>query len=258
MKEFKTLPMHVAIIMDGNGRWAQLQGKKRIYGHYIGSLVVENITKVAFKLGIKYLTLYAFSTENWKRPKNEVRFLFSLFRIFIRKKRELFIKNQIRFNVIGNTSVLDAKLKEAIDDLTMKTKKYDSMVFSLALNYGSKMEIVQAVKKISRDVKKGSINPENIDENLFSLYLYTSYMPDVDLLIRTGGERRLSNFLLWQSSYAELVFLDKCWPEFTEDDLIEAIREFNKRQRRFGSVKLPVSSFERRGVMCYDPFLRGK
>ncbi len=232
----ENFPKHVAIIMDGNGRWATSLGKKRTYGHYIGSQTVDKITKAAAELGVRYLTLFTFSTENWKRPKSEIRFLMSLLKNLLRKKERLFVDNSIQFNVLGDLSVFDEKIRAMIYKLIDKTKDYKRMRLSLALNYGGKHEIVDASKKICRDVQNGNIKPEMIDEELFAKYLYTFDMPDVDLLIRTGGEKRISNFLLWQSSYAEFVFFDKYWPDFTEDDLRLAIDEFKKRKRRFGGL----------------------
>ena len=222
--------------MDGNGRWANKHGRKRTYGHYIGSLIIDNIIKAAVKLGIKYLTLYAFSTENWKRPKSEIRFLMSLFKVYLKKKEKLFNDNGVRFRVIGDLDVFDKETNNMIVKLEQKTKNNTSICLVLALNYGGKHEIVQAAKKMIKDVVDGELKAENINDEVFRGYLYTDGMPDVDLLIRTGGEKRLSNFLLWQSSYAEFVFLDKYWPEFTPDDLKKAVDEFNKRQRKFGGV----------------------
>ncbi len=232
----ENFPKHVAIIMDGNGRWATSLGKKRTYGHYIGSLVVDKIAKAAAKKGIEYLTLYTFSTENWKRPKSEVRFLMALLKTQLRKKEILFRENEIRFGVIGDISAFDSKIVEVISDLMKKTENNAGMRLNLALNYGGKHEIVQAAKKMCEDAKNKSVNIDNIDEKIFEKYLYTCGMPDVDLLIRTGGEKRISNFLLWQLSYAEFVFFDKYWPEFTEDDLALAIDEFKRRKRRFGGL----------------------
>ncbi len=232
----ENFPKHVAVIMDGNGRWATSLGKKRTYGHYIGSLVVDKITKSAAKIGIKYLTLYAFSTENWSRPKSEVRFLMALLKTQLRKKERLFEDNNVKFGVIGNLSAFDSRIVEVINGLIKKTANNNGMKLNLALNYGGKYEIVQAVKKVCEDAKNKYLNIDNIDEKIFERYLYTHDMPDVDLLIRTGGEKRISNFLLWQSSYAEFVFFDKHWPEFTEDDLVAAIDEFKQRKRRFGGL----------------------
>ncbi len=232
----ENFPKHVAIIMDGNGRWATSLGKKRTYGHYVGSLVVDKITKTAANVGIKYLTLYTFSTENWKRPKSEVRYLMALLKTQLRKKEVLFRENDVQFKVIGDLSVFDDRIVTMIKDLIGKTENNRRMRLTLALNYGGKHEIVQAAKRLCEDVKKGNVNVCDINEGLFENYLYMFDMPDVDLLIRTGGEKRISNFLLWQSSYAEFVFFDKYWPEFTEEDLLRAIDEFKRRKRRFGGL----------------------
>ncbi len=229
-------PKHVAIIMDGNGRWATSLGRKRTYGHYIGSLTVDKITKAAAKLGIDYLTLYTFSTENWKRPKSEVRYLLSLLKVQLRKKERLFQENDIEFGAIGDLSVFSSEIKEMIAGLIERTKGNQRMRLTLALNYGGKHEIVEACRRFCLDVREGRRECNSIDEELFSHYLYTHDMPDVDLMIRTGGEKRVSNFLLYQSSYAEFVFFDKYWPEFTEDDLKLAIDEFKNRKRRFGGL----------------------
>ena len=232
----ENFPKHVAIIMDGNGRWATSLGKKRTYGHYIGSLVVDRITKAAANIGVKYLTLYTFSTENWKRPKSEVKYLMALLKTQLRKKEKLFRENDVQFKVIGDLSAFDDKIVAMVNGLIGKTKGNKRMRLTLALNYGGKREIVEAAKRLCEDVKNGNVKVCDIDEGLFENYLYTFDMPDVDLLIRTGGEKRISNFLLWQSSYAEFVFFDKYWPEFTEDDLVLAIDEFKRRKRRFGGL----------------------
>ncbi len=229
-------PKHIAIIMDGNGRWASSLGKRRTYGHYIGSKVVDDITKASVELGIKYLTLYAFSTENWKRPASEVKFLISLLHTQIQKKETLFEENGIKFNTIGDVSVYPQKTQDMLKRVRELTKNNKRMVLTLALNYGSKPEITAACKKIAADIKKDKLNVSEISEDLINKYLFTYDMPDVDLLIRTGGEKRISNFLLWQSSYAELIFFDKYWPEFTKEDLKEAIEEFKHRKRRFGGL----------------------
>ncbi len=229
-------PKHIAIIMDGNGRWASSLGKRRTYGHYIGSKIVDDITKASVALGIKYLTLYAFSTENWKRPASEVRFLISLLHTQIQKKETLFEENGVKFNTIGDVSVYPQKTQDMLKRVRELTKNNKRMVLTLALNYGSKLEITAACKKIASDIKKGKLNVSDISEDLINKNLFTYDMPDVDLLIRTGGEKRVSNFLLWQSSYAELIFFDKYWPEFTKEDLEKAIEEFKHRKRRFGGL----------------------
>ncbi len=231
-----SLPKHVAIIMDGNGRWASSLGKKRTYGHYIGSKVVDSITKASAEIGILYLTLYAFSTENWKRPKPEIKFLISLLNSQMKNKYTLFKKHNIKFNVIGNISVYPQKTQNILHKVMDDTQSNNKMVLTLALNYGSKLELTTACKNIAREVKRGNINPEDITEDTINNHLFTKGIPDVDLLIRTGGEKRVSNFLLWQSSYAEFVFFDKYWPAFSSEDLQKAINEFKQRKRRFGGI----------------------
>ena len=230
------LPLHIAIIMDGNGRWALSLGKNRTYGHYIGSNTVDSIVKACIKLKIRYLTLYTFSTENWKRPKSEINFLISLLNTQIKKKENMFIQENIKFNIIGDTDAFPKKTQSILDNIVKKTKNNTEMTLTLALNYGSKFEITQAFKKMAADIINKKIEIEDITEETIDNYLYTKGIPSVDLLIRTGGEKRISNFLLWQSSYAEFVFFQKYWPEFTENDLLFAIDEFKKRKRRFGGL----------------------
>lgn len=230
------IPKHIAIIMDGNGRWASLQGKKRIYGHFIGSSVIDKITLKAKELKIEYLTLYAFSTENWKRPKSEVNFLMKLLGIQIRKKIDFMMKENIKFNYIGDITKLPQKQQEAILNLKEKTQYNSDLTINFAINYGSYIEILQACKNICRDFNSKRIDCVALNEKTFEQYLYTKDMPSVDLLIRTGGEKRVSNFLLWQIAYAELIFLDKYWPEFNEEDFVACIEEFGKRKRRFGGI----------------------
>ena len=236
-------PVHVAIIMDGNGRWALSLGKNRTYGHYIGSKVVDKITKAASGIGIKYLTLYTFSTENWKRPKSEIRFIISLLNIYLKKAEKLFCENNIKFNFIGNIKAFPEKTQNILQSVTQKTKHNETMTLILALNYGSRLEITQACKKIAKDAKEGKLSIKDISEGPINSYLCTKGMPDVDLLIRTGSEKRISNFLLWEASYAEFVFLDKYWPEFTKSDFIKAIKEFKKRQRNFGGLRQTIKLF---------------
>ncbi len=230
------IPKHIAIIMDGNGRWAKLQGKKRIYGHYIGSSVIDKIAIKAKELKIEYLTLYAFSTENWKRPKSEVDFLMRLLRIQIRKKIDFMMKENMKFNYIGDITQLPKKQQEAIVDLKEKTQHNSELTVNFAINYGSHMEILKASKNICFDAFSKKIDCNSLNESVFEQYLYTKGMPSVDLLIRTGGEKRISNFLLWQIAYAEIIFLDKYWPEFNEDDLVQCVKEFSERKRRFGGL----------------------
>ncbi len=230
------LPKHIAIIMDGNGRWAQSHGKNRTYGHYIGSQVADSITRYCAAINIQYLTLYTFSTENWKRPKSEVTFLMNLLKRGILKKSKIFLENDIRFNTIGDISKLNPEIQEVLTEAVDKTKNGKTLTLTLALNYGSRYEITQAVRKIAQLAKENKLKIEDISQETINNYLYTNNMPNVDLLIRTAGEKRISNFLLWQSSYAEFVFFDKYWPDFTEDDLQQAILEFQNRKRRFGGL----------------------
>ena len=234
MGEFK-IPNHVAIIMDGNGRWASQKGKPRIYGHKKGVESFDKIVRYGKKIGIKFMTFYAFSTENWQRPAKEVSFLMELFRNNL-KKSILDENNGIKINIIGEKYNLPDEIVKLSEFLQEKTKFNDEMVLNLAISYGSRQEILNATRKISDKCVKKEINIENIDENVFNKYLYTSDQPDVDLLIRTGGEQRISNFLLWQISYAELFFTKTYWPDFSESNLDEAIEEFNNRSRRFGKL----------------------
>jgi undecaprenyl diphosphate synthase len=230
------LPQHVAIIMDGNGRWAKKKGNPRIFGHKNAIKSVRDVTEAAAELQIKYLTLYAFSTENWNRPKMEVQALMSLLVSTINSEVKTLNKNNIRLLAIGNLKSLPEnvfnKLKDAIDN----TAKNTGMSLVLALSYGSKWEIVNAVKNIARDCNEGKIEIEAIDEKLFDKYLDTTEMPDPELLIRTSGEMRISNFLLWQIAYAELYFTDVLWPDFSKNDFYEAIIDFQSRERRFGKT----------------------
>ena len=230
------LPKHLAIIMDGNGRWAKKQGLLRALGHESGTKSVKENIKSCAKLGIEYLTLYAFSTENWNRPKIEVD---TLMRILVRSlKKELptLQKNNIKLNTIGNLEKLPKKAQEELLDVIEKTKFNTRMTLTLALSYGSREEIVSAVRKISDKVKNNIISIDSIDDSIINEHLYTQNLPDVDLLIRTSGEHRISNFLLWQIAYAELYFTDILWPDFKEQDLYEAIISYQKRERRFGKT----------------------
>ena len=222
--------MHIAIIMDGNGRWAKAQNKKRIEGHKVGAEVVKEITTYcANNDEVKYLTLYAFSTENWKRPKMEVEFLMKLLDNWLKKELNTYIKNEVKFEVIGDISKFSKKLQDRINYTKEKTKNFNKLTQILALNYGSRDEITRAVKKLCASNEE--ITEENINKNLD-----TANFPDVDLLIRTSGEIRLSNFLLWQVAYAEMFFTPTLWPDFTPKELEEIINNFKKRERRFGGI----------------------
>lgn len=236
--EFSTdeMPKHVAIIMDGNGRWAQQQGQNRLRGHEAGAKAVRKTVEAAAKLGIKHLTLYAFSTENWKRPKVEVATLMSLLVRNLRRELERMTKNNIRLSAIGSLDKLPNKVRHELIEVIEKTQSNTGTNLTLALSYGAREEIKQAVIDISKKVKNSIINVESIDETIINEHLYTQHLPDVDLLIRTSGEVRISNFLLWQIAYAELYFTDVMWPEFDEHELHQAIKSYLKRERRFGKT----------------------
>ena len=228
------IPQHVAIIMDGNGRWAKAKGMERTMGHAEGAETVHEITTAATKLGIKYLTLYTFSTENWNRPAAEVSALMAL--LLKHLEEELFVKNNVRFTTIGDVSRLPEDVRKAVRDLEERTKNNTATCLVLALSYSSKWEITKAVSDIAREVKEGILNADDITEDTISQHLATNFMPDPDLMIRTGGEQRLSNYLLWQCAYSEFYFTDKYWPDFKEEDLCEAIVNYQQRQRRFGKT----------------------
>ena len=230
------LPQHIAVIMDGNGRLAQQQGKNRLRGHEAGAKAVRNTVEAAAKLGIKHLTLYAFSTENWNRPKIEVSTLMSLLVRNLRRELKQMTKNNIRLSAIGSLDKLPKKVREELVEVIEKTQSNTGTNLTLALSYGAREEIKQAVIDISKKVKNSIINVESIDETIINEHLYTQHLPDVDLLIRTSGEVRISNFLLWQIAYAELYFTDVMWPEFDEYELHQAINSYLKRERRFGKT----------------------
>ena len=230
----KNIPGHVAIIMDGNGRWARQRGLPRIFGHRAGVKSVEEVIKAAKESGVNILTLYAFSTENWKRPKNEVSALFKLLENYIDGQADALVKNNIRLSVIGKLEGLPDSVRDKLNGVMDRTRDNTSLILNLALNYGARTEIVDAVRAIIKDCASGRVKPEDIDEKSFSDYLYTRDLPDPDLLIRTSGEMRLSNFLLWQLSYSELYISRKLWPDFKGKDLLKAIEEYRKRQRRYG------------------------
>lgn len=230
------VPAHVAIILDGNGRWAKSKGMPRNYGHIQGAKNVEIICEEAYKLGIKYLTVYAFSTENWNRPDDEVEALMKLLRNYLKTCLKTAEKNHMRVRVIGDKTRLDKDLQDAIAELEEKSKDNDGLNFTVALNYGSQDEMLRAMNKIASDVKSGEIEG-SITKELFESYLDTKGMPDPDLLIRTSGEQRLSNFLLWQLAYSEFYFADVHWPDFSKEELIKAIEAYNRRNRRFGKVE---------------------
>ncbi|MCL6119809.1 MAG: isoprenyl transferase [Deltaproteobacteria bacterium] len=233
---FKNLPGHIAIIMDGNGRWAQKRNLDRIYGHLEGIKSLKSVVKGVIDYKIKYLTVYAFSSENWQRPEEEVDYLMELLEQYIEIELPYLIKNKIRLNFIGNLEKLPEKSKIAVSRAIDKTKNGSELILTLAISYGSKEEILNAVRKISEDVKKKSIELTDIDGKLFSNYLYTAGIPDPDLIIRTSGEERLSNFMLYQAAYAELYFTKTLWPDFRKKNLIAALKNYEKRSRRFGKT----------------------
>lgn len=230
------LPRHIAIIMDGNGRWAQQHKRPRTYGHSQGATPARLITRECAKLGVEALTLYTFSTENWQRPEEEVGFLMKLLLRYMREETQELIDNNVRFRTVGFTHMLSPEIQAEADRLVRETAKNTGMFLNIALSYGSRQEITAAVSKLAKEVKAGVLKPEDISEEKIAQNLFTFESPDPDLLIRTGGDKRISNFLLWQLAYAELYFTDVCWPEFTVEHLHEAIREFNLRERRFGKV----------------------
>jgi len=230
------LPKHIAIIMDGNGRWAKKQGKLRVFGHEQGVIPVRETTEAAAELGVKYITLYAFSKENWNRPQYEVDALMSLLVKTIGKEVKTLQKNDIRLQAIGDINSLPKKTQAQLQKAIDETANNKRMTLVLALSYGSRWEIVEACKSIAAKAKNGELLVDDIDDELISAHLNTSGMPDPELLIRTSGELRISNFLLWQIAYSELVFTDKLWPEFRKEDLFEAILDYQNRERRFGKT----------------------
>jgi undecaprenyl diphosphate synthase len=231
------LPRHVAVIMDGNGRWARAQGKERVEGHARGAKSVDEVTEECCRLGLGQLTLYCLSSENWKRPKPEIDFLMALLKEYLLAERKKILDQNIRFTVIGRREGLPPEVLAEIDENMRLTRGNTGLTLCLAINYGSRAEMVDAVRTIAERVKRGELPPEHIDEATFSNSLYTAGMPDPDLLIRTAGEMRVSNYLLWQISYAELWVTPKFWPEFGAATLHEALRDYAKRERRFGGLK---------------------
>ncbi|WP_353169553.1 isoprenyl transferase [Flavobacterium sp.] len=230
------LPKHLAIIMDGNGRWAKKQGMLRVFGHEKGTKSVKQTVENCAKLGIEFLTLYAFSTENWNRPKIEVDTLMKLLVSALKKELKTLQNNDIKLNAIGNLGTLPTIVKKELEEVIEKTKANNRMTLTLALSYGSRDEIINAVKIISEKVKNNIISLDAIEESIINQHLYTQNMPDVDLVIRTSGEHRISNFLLWQIAYAEFYFTDVLWPDFNEEELHKALLSYQKRERRFGKT----------------------
>lgn len=231
------VPNHIAIILDGNGRWAKKKGMPRSYGHVKGCANLETICDDMKELGVKYLTVYAFSTENWKRSREEVEGLMKLFRNYLKKCIKIAEKNKMRVRVIGDVTAFDKDIQERITYLEVFSKKYDDLHFQIALNYGSRDEIARGMRRLAQDAAEGKIKPEDVDEEMVESYLDTAGIPDPDLMIRTSGELRLSNFLLWQLAYTEFYFTDVAWPDFNREELIRAIEKYNARDRRYGGVK---------------------
>lgn len=230
----KRLPAHVAIIMDGNGRWAKQRGRERSFGHQAGADTVHAIAEEAARMGIKFLTLYTFSTENWNRPAEEVAALMHL--LIERLEEEIFMKNGIRFRIIGEEEKLAAPVRKALDHCIERTAANSGMCLTLALSYSSRWELTRTMRRLAAQVEAGTLRPGDIDEQMLGRNLATAFMPDPDLIIRTGGEQRLSNFLLWQSAYSELYFCDTFWPDFREEEFRKAIVEYQSRERRFGKT----------------------
>jgi undecaprenyl diphosphate synthase len=239
--DIKRLPEHIAIIMDGNGRWAKAQGKHRIFGHKNGVKAVREVTEGCAELGVKHLTLYAFSTENWNRPKTEVSALMQLLFLTIGKEIKTLQKNNIRLNAIGHIHNLPESNQKALREVMEATKNNTRMTLTLALSYGSKEEITEATKILAQQYKDGKISLEDINTETISNQLYTKDIPDPELMIRTSGEHRISNFLLWQLAYSELYFTEKFWPEFTRNDLFKAIYDYQNRERRFGMTSEQIT-----------------
>ena len=231
------IPQHVAIILDGNGRWAKSKGMPRNYGHAQGSKNVERICEEAYRMGIKYLTVYAFSTENWNRPQDEVDALMKLLRNYMKTCLKTAAKNDMKIRVIGDITRLDDDIRTRIEELEEATKNNGGLNFQIAINYGSRDEIIRAVRKLARDCVDGKVHPDQIEEKTFENYLDTHDIPDPDLLIRTSGELRLSNYLLWQLAYTEFYFTPVAWPDFTKEELIKAVEAYNHRDRRYGLIK---------------------
>ena len=231
------VPNHIAIILDGNGRWAKAKGLPRGYGHVKGCANLEQVCYDIKDLGVKYLTVYAFSTENWKRSREEVDGLMKLFRSYLKKCIKISRDNKMKIKIIGDISAFAPDIQESIRKLEEFSKDYDELYFQIAMNYGSRDEITRGMRKLAQDVAEGSLNPQEITEDTISGYLDTAGVPDPDLLIRTSGEQRLSNFLMWQLAYTEFYFTDVAWPDFHKAELVQAIEKYNQRDRRYGGVK---------------------
>ncbi|WP_315381490.1 isoprenyl transferase [Hoylesella loescheii] len=238
--DIKRIPKHIAIIMDGNGRWAKERGKERSFGHQAGVDTVRRITSECVRLGVKFLTLYTFSTENWSRPETEIAALMGL--VLSSLEDEIFMKNNVRFQVVGDIGRLPQSVQDKLRETMEHTARNTAMTMVVALSYSSRWELTRAAQSIARDVKQGTLQPEDITEELMNQRLETAFMPDPELLIRTGGELRISNYMLWQIAYSELYFCDTYWPDFNEVDLHQAIASYQARQRRFGKTGVQVES----------------
>ncbi len=231
------LPVHIAIIMDGNGRWAQKKGLPRVMGHKAGMEAIKKTVKSCSNLGIKILTVYAFSTENWNRPQDEVNYLMDLLVEYMRREVNALHKNKVKIKILGEVDMLPDQTRTEIEEAIELTKNNEGLQFNIALNYGGRAEILRACRNLIKDLEAGNLDMDSADEKVFSSYLYTSNDPDPDLIIRTSGEQRISNFLLWQGAYSELLFVDRLWPDFDEAVLHSAILEYKNRNRRFGALK---------------------
>lgn len=229
-------PRHVAIIMDGNGRWAQARGRPRLFGHHAGARRVRDIVSACPELGVDYLTIFAFSTENWKRTQTEVSGLMALFRRYIIKEMQEFVKENVRVRFIGDRGRLDRSLQDLMDEAETMTSHCTRLNLTVALNYGGRDEVARATRRLAQDVAQGRLDPDAVDEETLPKYLDTCVLPDPDLVIRTSGEARISNFLLWQSAYSEYEFVDTLWPDFTKDIFTDVLRNYGARERRFGAV----------------------
>lgn len=238
--DIKRIPRHIAIIMDGNGRWAKERGKERSYGHQAGVDTVRRITSECVRLGVKFLTLYTFSTENWSRPETEIAALMGL--VLSSLEDEIFMKNNVRFQVVGDIQRLPQSVQDKLQETMEHTAQNTAMTMVVALSYSSRWELTRAAQSIARDVKAGTLQPEDITEELMNGRLETAFMPDPELLIRTGGELRISNYMLWQIAYSELYFCDTYWPDFDEANLHQAIASYQARQRRFGKTGMQVEN----------------
>ncbi|NQY07991.1 MAG: isoprenyl transferase [Flavobacteriales bacterium] len=242
MMNKENIPKHIAVIMDGNGRWAKQRGKSRVFGHKNGVVAVNDFVECSAEIGVKYLTLYAFSSENWNRPDYEVNALMQLLVVTIKKEIDKLNKNNIRLQVIGDVESLPSKTRKILLEAIKSTENNDRMTLILALSYSSKWEIMEAVKSIAKKVENNEISSDQVTEELFEQHLNTSDYPDPELLIRTSGENRISNFLLWQIAYSELYFTDKLWPDMRKADLIDAIEDYQSRERRFGKTSEQIES----------------